>query len=515
MTRRDWLILLVLTALGAVLRLYQLGVVPPGPQFDEAFNAIDAQQVLAGNRPLFLPANGGREVLYTYYQAAIGVLFGLNLYTLRLASALAGILTVPAVYLLVRRLFQRNSRWLATFTALVLAISYWHIHFSHYGIRIILMPLMLSGVFGFFWLGLEGGSRRVRVTALIMSGILTGLGVWNNPTGRLAPFVLILYVLWLLWRYPKRRRLAIDSPIGALLLTGSVAFLVFLPLGIEFVRHPDFFMGHASEVSVFADRVSGESSPWLLLGINVLRVLGMFGFDGDKEWAHGIADRPVFDWFMAFAFYGGAAIWFWRLIGRSKPQPDPDRDALFLFAVWGAVMLVPSVLSEAAPNYSRTLAAVPPVMLGAGLGLTWLATRARLQPWVGPALAGAVVGASLIVTFYDYFVRLPQFPEVYYVYDADKVDGLDLDEGPGREQLHGLSVTPVVNSCHGHFPAQQPDSFPRHDPGHGIAGARQRRHLRVSGRATRLRRRCCRDLADSGGNSLRSSGSPLVGGCET
>ena len=67
--RWDWIILAAVTALGAALRLYQLGGVPPGFQFDEAFNAIDAKQVLAGNYPLFLPANGGREALYTYWQA--------------------------------------------------------------------------------------------------------------------------------------------------------------------------------------------------------------------------------------------------------------------------------------------------------------------------------------------------------------------------------------------------------------------------------------------------------------
>src|SRR5690606_35118889 len=115
MKARDWWIVLGITLLAGALRFYQLGVVPPGPQFDEAFNAIDAVQVVAGNRPLFLPANGGREVLYTDYQAAIGTLTGrFALYTLRLASALAGTLTVPAVYVLVRSLFRRHSQLLAT-----------------------------------------------------------------------------------------------------------------------------------------------------------------------------------------------------------------------------------------------------------------------------------------------------------------------------------------------------------------------------------------------------------------
>jgi len=471
MTRRDWWILLGITLLAGALRFYQLGVVPPGPQFDEAFNAIDASQVLAGNRPLFLPANGGREVLYTYYQAAIGALAGrLDLYTLRLASALAGTLTAPAIYVLVRTLFRRHSQLLAVLTTLALTVSYWHIHFSHYGIRIILMPLILSGVFGLFWYGCAGGNffdaeaqRRKGKTgegekpkketlrtddvssslappssslvwlAFVGSGVLAGLGVWNNPTGRFVPFVLLAYVLWLLWRYPARRRLDARNPLAGLVVAGLAALIVFLPLGLEFLRHPEFFFGHASEVSVFAERVRGDTSPWMLLGTNILRVLGMFSFDGDLEWAHGIPDRPVFDWFMAIPFYIGIVLWGGRLLGKAAPQPDPDRNALFLVAAWAFVMLAPSVLSEAAPNYSRTLAAVPPVMLGAGLGLMQIATWSRIHQSLRAALVTVLILLSGAATFYDYFIRYPAFPEVYYVYDADKVDAVGWMKARGDE----------------------------------------------------------------------------------
>jgi hypothetical protein len=223
---------------------------------------------------------------------------------------------------------------------------------------------------------------------------------------------------------PGARGGVFDNPIGGLILFGVAAFVVFLPLGLEFWRHPEFFTGHASEVSVFAERVTGGGSPWQLLANNILRVLGMFSFDGDREWAHGIPDRPVYDWFMAIPFYIGVVVWALRLIGKGKPQPDPDRDALALFAIWAAVMLAPSVLSEAAPNYSRTLPAIPAVMLGAGLGLAWIGTLPRLRPTWGPLLVGALVAASVLVTCYDYFVRYPTFREVYYLYDADKADAV-------------------------------------------------------------------------------------------
>ncbi len=186
-TRRDWLALVLITCLAAALRLYQLGVVPPGFQFDEAFNAIDARSVLAGNRPLFLPANAGREVVYTYVQASLIRLFGLNVWTLRLASALFGTLAVPLAYVLLRVILRRDSRRIALFTSLTLAISLWHIHFSHYGIRVIMMPVIFSLAFGAYWLGHHAETSRRRIAAYAASGLLIGLSVWTHPTGRLAP----------------------------------------------------------------------------------------------------------------------------------------------------------------------------------------------------------------------------------------------------------------------------------------------------------------------------------------
>ncbi|MCX6046041.1 MAG: hypothetical protein NT075_13100 [Chloroflexi bacterium] len=450
-TRRDWLLLVAVTLLAATLRFYKLGIVPPGFQFDEAFNAIDAGHIIDGNRPLFLPANAGREALYSYFQAGLAALFGLNVYSLRLASALAGIAAIPATYLLLRRLLQRHSQKIAAFTSLTLAISLWHIHFSHYGIRVITMPPLLCAIFGLYWVGMRGRQRDKKrgrqgegetrrgggepityhsspIThhfwALLGCGLLTGISVWTHPTGRFVPFVLICYALWLWGRYPERRRWSLDNPLFGLLLTGAPAFLVFLPLGLEFYHHPEWFMGHASEVSVFAGRVSGDSPVWMLLQ-NVLRVLGMFSVQGDREWAHNLAGRPVFDPLMSMPFMIGLFIWGRRLWRRAS---DPDGDALLLLLLWTLVMLAPSIFSEAAPNYSRTLPALPAVFLAAGLGLTWLANltlrRSVATKYAGLGVVGLILMISAGLASYDYFVRFPQRPEVYYLYDADKLDAL-------------------------------------------------------------------------------------------
>src|SRR4029079_14252792 len=66
-----------LPLLAAALRLWQLGSIPPGFHVDEAFNVLDARSILHdGWRPIFLPDNAGREVLYTYLQVALMSMLG-------------------------------------------------------------------------------------------------------------------------------------------------------------------------------------------------------------------------------------------------------------------------------------------------------------------------------------------------------------------------------------------------------------------------------------------------------
>ncbi len=330
-----------------------------------------------------------------------------------------------ATYLLVRGLVRKQSRAVATGTALALAISLWHIHFSRYGIRVIFMPLIFSGAFGLFWLGTFGATRRLRLLSYVGSGLLTGISVWTHPTGRLAPIVLLGFTLWLLWQLPERRRWGWDTPLGGLIISGLTAFLVFIPLGLEFYRHPEFFFGHASEVSVFAERVSGDTPVTALLD-NFLHVLGMFSFAGDLGWTHGLSGRPVFDWPLAILFYIGVGLTVTRLLSRPTISiDDRDRAALALFAIWAATMLFPSILSEAAPNYSRTLPALPALFVPVGVGIAWLVNLHRPWQWVGPLAASLILLYSISQMSYDYFARFAQSQDVYYMYDGDKLDALD------------------------------------------------------------------------------------------
>ena len=254
------------------------------------------------------------------------------------------------------------------YSGLTLAISLWHIHFQPLRHHVIMMPVIFSLAFSACWLGIMQ-KHRASARRLCRQRPVIGLSVWTHPTGRLRPCAHPLHAL-----APVADRMhalpvapTAGWPLGVLFLTGVLAFIVFLPLGIEFYRHPEFFVGHASEVSVFAERVSGDS-PLAALAANVLHVLGMFSVAGDWEWTHNLAGRPVFDLLMAAAYFWGSASGPYAKPSRAhdRVETDPAKsdarepDAGALPAPDMGAGHAVALRVERGRHYSRTLPSLPP-----------------------------------------------------------------------------------------------------------------------------------------------------------
>ncbi|MBE7474886.1 MAG: phospholipid carrier-dependent glycosyltransferase [Anaerolineales bacterium] len=158
------LTILLVLLLAAFLRLFQLPTLPPGLNFDEAGSGVAALEILSGVPKIWWRLGGGQEPLWPYLGALSTACLGNIPLTLRLPAALTGILTVAAVYklLLTLRLgAQQESRLIALLTALSLALSAWHLHFSRLGFRAILLPLFSTLAFYFLWRSLISRQKSV------------------------------------------------------------------------------------------------------------------------------------------------------------------------------------------------------------------------------------------------------------------------------------------------------------------------------------------------------------------
>src|SRR5262249_28925495 len=138
---RSTLILFLVTLLAFILRLWGLGSAVHH-FIDEIHFSTAVMTLLAPDSPVKLlrPFNTVTAFtwIYPYMEAGSVSLLGRPLSGLRLISVIVGTLGVPALYLLVKELFDHKTALLA---ALLLAVFPPHIQFSRIGLNNIADPL--------------------------------------------------------------------------------------------------------------------------------------------------------------------------------------------------------------------------------------------------------------------------------------------------------------------------------------------------------------------------------------
>ena len=375
---------------------------------------------------VFIRPYTGKEVLYFYLAAGVMKLAGVTPFALRLTSAGLGILNVALTYFLARELSlaaranAKEGRWLAVFSAALVAVSYWQVHLSRFGYRAIVLPPLLALTIG----SLLRGLRADRWGWIALAGAWAGLSAYTYSSVRVFPLLLLLLWIWVL----VADRHQWKSRLRQLFLFSLAAAVVFAPLGAFFLQHPETFSVRLSQVSVFSPAVN-NGDPWGTLIRTLGLALGMFASSGDANPLYNLPGKPIFEGSTALFFLLGLLVSAWRLLSpRACPGGKPGfsgRLPHFLSLTWLVIMMVPNVLSASgAPHNLRAMTLVPVVFIVAALGsivfARWIAqlvqrmvglfawgrrhlhhARAASQ-WLSAALLIALVATEGVRTWHDY-----------------------------------------------------------------------------------------------------------------
>lgn len=408
---RQWAFPLIFLLLATFFRFYRLDQLPPGLFHDEAFNGLDAQRLLRdGTFALFFPDNQGREPLHIYLQAGAMALLGQHPWSMRLVSAFVGVLAVGLIYRLGQALFPDKTRLFSvgTVAAFSLALSYWHVHHSRIALRAVFLVPLTAAALWFFWRGYQ----RQRWREFVWGGMALGISLYTYLPARLVPLIIVGFVGWHLSLSLHPKTAPSLRPKTIWLLKGSalmllVALLVFAPLGIYFLTHPDYFLQRTGSVSILAPQNHLGQSTLSALATNTATVLGMFFFKGDVNPLLNLPGRPALDGVFAAAF----------LIGLLFALLQLKQPAYALLLIWFGVMLLPTLLSNQAPHFLRSIGILPPLTVFTGLGLhclggylTYFLPQYRRYLW--PALVGITFLSSGWFTYRDYFQHWATLPEV-------------------------------------------------------------------------------------------------------
>src|SRR3989304_8228782 len=128
--------LFLIIFLSIFLRVYKLDQVPPSLNWDEVdagYNAYTIANWAKDEWGHFLPLvftsfRDDKHPVHIYLTAPIVRLFGLSDFTARPSGAIVGILSVIVIFFLSRIFFKSDLA--ALFSALFLAVSPYHLHFS-------------------------------------------------------------------------------------------------------------------------------------------------------------------------------------------------------------------------------------------------------------------------------------------------------------------------------------------------------------------------------------------------
>ncbi len=336
--------ILVLVLLAGLLRFWKLGTLFEGLGWDEAYKGLDAIAIQDfGDRPVFLNWNAGRDALVAYLVALSHVFFGYSVMSVRMASALAGTLSVLFIYLFAKELFGKQTAWIAAF---LLAVSKWHMIHSRYAVRAALFPLFELAALYLTVRALRSDKPKL----LLLAGLVTGIGFYTYTAYRIFPFILICLLLdkslrskaILYWKF---------ALAGAVVCT-----MVLLPFIVYTVQNPEGVFDRMGRTAVWDQ--GGDKHPLLRVLGSVGSTLGMFTFSGDPIIKHNVLAEPMLSPFLCGAFLLGIV----ALFSRSRPV------AIFLLT-YLMFSLLPGFLTLHAPQASRTIGAAPPAMIIAAIGL--------------------------------------------------------------------------------------------------------------------------------------------------
>jgi hypothetical protein len=395
-------LVLAATFLAALLRWVGLLSLPPQAWQDELWFALRAREILqTGEFPLFYKTFwGGVNPLMVWLTAGAEWLgFRTLPVASRWVSTTFGILSVPLAFACWREIecaakisVGRGAPVLAAF---VLATFFFTITLSRIGTE----PAVALAASLFCLWQQRRATRLNAPLGFVLAGLGAGLAQYISPHARFIPVVMLLWGVHDLWPFTHWRRWLTHY----LLLT--LAFvLAFSPLLNFFINEPEWFWGRARAVTVGAQAGLG---PFLLNNLQAM-LLGLV-WVGDANARDNLAFRPLLDPLQALGLLLG--------LGAVIFQLRRSASARYML-LWLGVMLIPTLITDNAPSFSRMMLAAPPLawLIVHGWLLLWQKLSVLVNArWVN-AIAGAGLLASLFWNGLDYFSRYasqPQLPQVF------------------------------------------------------------------------------------------------------
>lgn len=429
-------LLLGILLLGAILRIGLLATNPPHLTPDEASLGYNAYSILKTGKdeygttlPIIFKSFGDyKPGLYVYLTAPFVAVLGLNEWSVRLPSAVAGIISVYLIYLITRELFPKRTR-LPLVSSFLLAIAPWHIHLSRGAWEVnVSLALTLTGIY-FFLRSLKEAKN------ILISGLFFGLTLITYQGAKLASAIVLVLLALTFWKETKK---LITKSRREVFLGIAVGLFVSLPIIFS------LFQGKTGRLMVFSvfsyPRPRDYTQAFLDQGNEKFGSLSYYLHHSEPlnfkrgilgRWFNHLSDR--------FLYFEGD----WQNPRHSAPHSGMfvladmilviagfialarinSRKTRFIF-LWAGLASLPAVLSRDQVQAIRSFNMVVPIVLMDAFGLLFIWDYLKKNDLVKKALLvlfGLYYLGSYIYFLDAYFVHLPTNDSVYWEYGYKQI----------------------------------------------------------------------------------------------
>jgi hypothetical protein len=387
---RETVSVLVLLVLGGFVLFYRLDDLPHEMISDHVEYALDGVRVQEGARDIYFENNSGREPLFIYLITLVSGSSSVPYLSLKLVSAAAAWLMLPALYLLGR---QVNGHLTGLLTLGIGAFSTWTLVMGRLGFRVMFAALAVA------WLlvALIHAARTRRRNDFLLVGAVLGVGLYGYSSFRIAPLVVLVWAAFGWWRARGERRRWFFNIAALFILT----LAIFLPLLAYWAHFPDRYWGRTNDL---VGSVQTGFPGGFLQDFGATLLMFIQGID---PVAMNIVSpgAPVLTPLVGGLFLLGTALCLWRA----------RRQWLARFILLAFLLTVlPSALAtgrpDETPSARRAITALPVVMLLAGSGLAVVVRRVPGKP---AAAYGVGAAALLLIGVTEFAVYARGYPQSY------------------------------------------------------------------------------------------------------
>jgi hypothetical protein len=307
---------------------------------DHAEKLIDIWDVLNGELSIFFPRNTGREGFQMYLTALVIKVFGtgFTFNSLKIGTILAGLVTLPFIYLLGIEISNKRAALFATIFA---GIAYWPNVISRVGLRFSIYPLFVAPTLYFLIRGIRHSNRN----DFILAGLFLGLGLHGYTPFRIVPLVILVAAgLYLIHAQSRGFR---KQTVIYLLILILISLIVFLPLLRYWLENPEMFNYRAfTRIGSIESPLPGPAG--IIFIKNLWNAMTMFFWSNGEIWPVSVPHRPALDVVSAALFFIGMILLVTRYFRK--------RNWLDLFLILSVpLLMLPSILSLAFPAENPTL----------------------------------------------------------------------------------------------------------------------------------------------------------------